>query len=158
MPDLKPASAVTAIKAKGNDLRRGRSKRARSGWLNTLKVVFLLERPRPQRSSPSVRQIALVSVSTVLGIMVIRVVTRRKSTGTGAEPEAGQAEAGQAETGHAETGQAEAGEAETQAEDREAASTRPTSGNDNVPATQSSLTDTVQTEMSQRGDAPTPAD
>lgn len=153
MPDLKPASAVTAIKAKGNDLRRGRSKRTGSGWLNTLKVVFLLERPRPQRSSPSVRQIALVSVSTVLGIMVIRVVTRRKSTGTGAEPEAGQAE-----TGQAETGQAEAGEAETQAEDREAASTRPTSGNDNVPATQSSLTDTVQTEMSQRGDAPTPAD
>jgi hypothetical protein len=154
-----------------------------------MKVVFLLERPRPQRSSPSLRQIALVVVTAGLGIMVVRVVVRRKSHGADAGPEpvladtsqtetfaqadavppesaeaeaaqpdsAADAEAAQADSAEAQAAQSEGAEVPKQDQAHDASSTPPSRGNDSVPATESSLTDTVQSEMSRRGDAPTPA-
>jgi len=168
MPNLKFAPGVTATKSKLGRRKATRSRRSGSGWLTTMKVVFRLKRRRrrrrqqQQRSSPSPRQITLVVVGAGLAILVIRVVSRRKGAGAGAHEETAQAETAlaetaQAETAQAETAQAETAQAETQAGAGEAASTPPTPGDDTVTATESTLTDTVQSEMSRRDDAAAPA-
>ena len=196
MPNLKLAAGAAATKSL---LGRRKGTRAKRGaWLTSIKVAFLLERWRrrgrqPQRSSPSLRQIALVVVSAGLAIMVIRVVLRRKGAGAETAPvetaqaetapadtaqaetaqadtaqaetaqadtaqaETAQADTAQADTAQAETAQAETAQADTQAAAGEAASTPPTPGDDTVTATESTLTDTVQSEMSRRDDAPAPA-
>ena len=73
--------------AAGKATRRRR--RRSGGWLTAMKVVFLLgrwrHRRRRQRSSPSLRQIALVVVSAGLAILVIRVASQG---GPGAGPPA----------------------------------------------------------------------
>jgi hypothetical protein len=149
MPNLKLAAGAAATKSLVG--RRKGTRTKRRAWLTAIKVAFLLERLRrrrqPQRSSPSVRQIALVVVSAGFAIMVIRVVLRRKGSGAGA----------QADTAQADTAQAETAQAETQAAAGEAASAPPTPGDDTVTATESTLTDTVQSEMSRRDDARAPA-
>jgi hypothetical protein len=149
MPNLKLAAGAAATKSLVG--RRKGTRTKRRAWLTAIKVAFLLERlrrrPQPQRSSPSVRQIALVVVSAGFAIMVIRVVLRRKGSGAGA----------QADTAQADTAQAETAQAETQAAAGEAASAPPTPGDDTVTATESTLTDTVQSEMSRRDDARAPA-
>jgi hypothetical protein len=199
MPNLKLAPpGVTAIKSKRAGRRSARGKHGRGGWMNTMKVVFLLQRPRAQRSSPSVRQIALVVVSAGLGITVIRVFARRMSHGAGdqavrqaetphvetPQAETPRAETPQAETPEGETPEAETPEAETpegetpeaetpeaeipegetpeaetaQPETQdEAPEATPAPNNDTVPASESSLTDRVQSEMARRADAPTSA-
>jgi cytoskeletal protein RodZ len=196
MPNLKLAAGAAATKSL---LGRRKGTRAKRGaWLTSIKVALLLERWRrrgrqPQRSSPSLRQIALVVVSAGLAIMVIRVVLRRKGAGAETAPvetaqaetapvetaqaetaqadtaqaetaqadtaqaETAQADTAQAETAQADTAQAETAQADTQAAAGEAASTPPTPGDDTVTATESTLTDTVQSEMSRRDDAPAPA-
>ena len=195
MPNLKFAPGVTATKSKLG--RRKATRSRRRAWLTMIKLAFLLERlrrrrRRPQRSSPSIRQIALVVVSAGLAIMVIRVVLRRKGAGAGAQADTAptdttptdtaqtetaqtdtaqtdtaqtdtaqtdtaQADTAQTDTAQAETAQAETAQAETQAGAGEAASTPPTPGDDTVTATESTLTDAVQSEMSRRDDAPAPA-
>jgi len=196
MPNLKLAAGAAATKSL---LGRRKGTRAKRGaWLTSIKVALLLERWRrrgrqPQRSSPSLRQIALVVVSAGLAIMVIRVVLRRKGAGAETAPvetaqaetaqadtaqaetaqaetaqadtaqaetaqaDTAQAETAQADTAQAETAQAETAQADTQAAAGEAASTPSTPGDDTVTATESTLTDTVQSEMSRRDDAPAPA-
>jgi hypothetical protein len=206
MPNRKLAAGAAATKSLVG--RRKGTRAKRGSWLTSIKVAFLLERWRrqrrqPQRSSPSLRQIALVVVSAGLAIMVIRVVLRRKGAGAEtAQVETAQAETAQTETAQAETAPTETAQAETaptetaqaetaeadtaqadtaqannaqadtaqpdtaqadtaQAEEQagagEAASTPPTPGDDTVTATESTLTDTVQSEMSRRDDAPAPA-
>ena len=184
MPNLKLAAGAAATKSLVG--RRKGTRTKRRAWLTTIKVAFLLERLRrrrqPQRSSPSVRQIALVVVSAGFAIMVIRVVLRRKGAGAGAQADTAQADTAQADTAQADTAQretaqadtaqadtaqadtaqadtaqAETAQAETQAAAGEAASTPPTPGDDTVTATESTLTDTVQSEMSRRDDARAPA-
>ena len=194
MPNLKLAAGAAATKSLVG--RRKGTRTKRRAWLTAIKVAFLLERlrrrRRPQRSSPSVRQIALVVVSAGFAIMVIRVVLRRKGSGAGAQADTAQADTAQADTAQADTAQAdtaqadtaqaetaqadtaqadtaqadtaqadtaqaETAQAETQAAAGEAASTPPTPGDDTVTATESTLTDTVQSEMSRRDDARAPA-
>ena len=196
MPNPKLAAGVAATKSLVG--RRKGTRAKRRAWLTTIKLAFLLERwrrrgRRPQRSSPSLRQIALVVVSAGLAIMVIRVVLRRKGAGAEtaqvetaqaetaqadtaqaetaqadtaqaetaqvdtAQADTGQADTAQADTAQAETAQGETAQADTQAAAGEAASTPPTPGDDTVTATESTLTDTVQSEMSRRDDAPAPA-
>ncbi len=186
MPNPKLAAGVAATKSLVG--RRKGTRAKRRAWLTTIKLAFLLERwrrrgRRPQRSSPSLRQIALVVVSAGLAIMVIRVVLRRKGAGAEtaqvetaqaetaqadtaqaettqadtAQADTGQADTAQADTAQADTAQAETAQADTQAAAGEAASTPPTPGDDTVTATESTLTDTVQSEMSRRDDAPAPA-
>jgi cytoskeletal protein RodZ len=96
------------------------------------KVAFLLERFRRRRSSPSLRQIALVVVSVGLAVIAIRAASRRKSRDASPQTEA----------------QVTAGEA---------ASNASTADNDTDLANESALTDRVQSEMSRHGDAPAPA-
>jgi cytoskeletal protein RodZ len=166
-----------------------------------MKVVFLLQRPRHRRSSPSVRQIALVVVSGGLAILVIRVASQRfksraggaevqthdaaEQTQSAAEPTQEPAERTQEPAERtqepaertqepAEQTQDPAAQTQDRAEQTEGAAeqtqddaeqpqgaagdgaaTGPTTGNDTV--SESSLTDTVQSELSRRPDAPTPA-
>ena len=163
MPNLKLAAGAAATKSLVG--RRKGTRAKRRAWLTTIKVAFLIERwrrqrRRPQRSSPSLRQIALVVVSAGLAIIVIRVVLRRKGAGAGAETaqvEIAQPETAQPDAAQADTAQPETAQAETQAAAGEAASTPPTPGDDTVTATESTLTDTVQSEMSRRDDASAPA-
>jgi hypothetical protein len=102
-----------------------------------LKVAFLLERVRRrrdnERSSPSVRQIALVVVSAGLAILVIRLAARRARSHAASTP------------------------AETQPAPGEATSMPSTSNNDTGLANESSLIDTVQSEMAHQDDASTAA-
>jgi hypothetical protein len=132
MPNLTRAPRAALTKAKPRARRGSRRRRRRSGWWTSIKVAFLLERFRRRRSSPSLRQIALVVVSVGLAVMVIRAVSRRKSRRAGAQ-------------------------AETPVPAGEAASNSPTPDNDTSLADENSLTDRVQSEMSRRDDAPTPA-
>ena len=135
MPNLKRAPGATPAKAKRRGQRRTR--RRRSGWLTTMKIVFLLQRRRRRRrrrekSSPSPRQIALVVVSAGLAILVIRVASQRIRSRGAATPAAAQDAAPQPPT-------------------------TPTPSNDAVTATESPLTERVQSEMSRHDDAPTHA-
>jgi len=158
MPNLKPASRGIATK-KGKHRRR-RGQRDHRGWWQAVKVAFLLERVRRQRSSPSLRQIALVVVSAGLAILAIRVLSRRKSGSAGAESATAQpqtAPPAQPETAQPDTAQSETAQLETQDETREAPSSDTAPGNDNGLADESSLTDRVQSEISRRDDAPAPA-
>ena len=184
MPNLKRSSRGKASKGKHRRRRRGRF-----GWWQAVKLAFLIERirrrrkSRPVRSSPSVRQIALVVVSGGLAIVVIRVVSRRKSHDAGTQADTTPAETTPAETTAAETTPAETTPAdttaaettaaettaaettpaettpaettppETQDESRDAPSTDPTPGNDTVTVSEDPLTDRVQSEMSDRRDA-----
>jgi hypothetical protein len=96
-----------------------------------IKIAWLLDRLRRRRSrsSPPVRQIALAAASAGLAILVIRAFARRaKSTDAGA-PAAAQDDA------------------------QEAASIEPPTGNDTV-ASESTLTDRVQSEMFRQSGAP----
>ena len=171
MPNLKPVPRVIASKGKH---RRRRGRRRRTTWWEVVKIAFLVEQFRRRRSSPSIRQIALVVVSGGLAIMVIRVLSRRKRQGAGvqeetaqpdrrprppartAQPETAQPETAQPETAQPETVPAETAQPETQDESRDAPSTDPTPGNDTVAVNEDSLTDRVQSEMSDRANAPTP--
>jgi len=127
MPNLTRAPRAALTKAKPGAGRGRRRRRGPGGWWTAVKVAFLIERPRRRRSSPSVRQIALVVVSGGVAIMVIRAVSRRK----GGSPVA------QADT--------------------PGASATSTPGHDTDLASESSLTDTVQSEMARHDDAPAPA-
>ncbi len=71
MANLRVGSAVRAT-VKRRRLRR------RLGWRRTIRVMFLLERlrRRRERSSPSLRQIALAVVSAGIAIVLIRGVVR----------------------------------------------------------------------------------
>ena len=206
MPDLKRVPAATATKAKQLAPRRARAKRAQGGWKDTMKVVFVLERPRRRPSSPSIRQIALIVVSGGLAIMVIRVVARRKggdidaqaaaaqpdttqpdtaqpdtsqpdtaqpdtaqdsaetegaqsdaAQSDGAQSDAAQSDGAQTEPAEADTAQAGTEPAEAHAGAGKAESTHAASANDTVTASESTLIDRVQSEMSRRDDAPAPA-
>ena len=196
MPDLKRVPAATATKAKQLAPRRARAKRAQGGWKDTMKVVFVLERPRRRPSSPSIRQIALIVVSGGLAIMVIRVVARRKggdidaqaaaaqpdttqpdtaqpdtaqdsaetegaqsdaAQSDGAQSDAAQSDGAQTEPAQADTAQAGTEPAEAHAGAGKAESTHAASANDTVTASESTLIDRVQSEMSRRDDAPAPA-
>ncbi len=133
MPNLRLAPRVTAKTAR-RPRRRGIRARRGSGlsWSQMIKLAWLIEPFRRRRSSPSIRQIALTVVGVGLAIMVIRAVTGRvKSRGTGAP--AGAQDAAQ-----------------------EPSSTEPATGNDTV-ASESTLTDRVQSEMFRRSGAPAPA-
>jgi len=132
MPNLTRAPRAALTNAKPRIRRGSRKRRRRHDWWMAIKVAFLLERLRRRRSSPSLRQIALVVVSVGLAVVVIRAVSRRKSRGAGAQ-------------------------AETQGTVGETASSPSTPGIDTGLADVSSLTDRVQSEMSRRDDAPTPA-
>lgn len=126
------APRVGAKRPSRHRRRRGRGRHAGSGWLTTMKVVLLLHRPRSRRSSPSVRQIALVVVSAGLAILVIRVATRRARSQTPAT------------------------QPEPQDAAREAPATGETPGSDTVTASESPLTDRVQSEMSRQANAVRP--
>ena len=86
MPNLRVGSAVIATTVKRRRLRR------RIGWWRTIKVMLFLERwrRRRERSSPSLRQIALVVVSAGIAIVLIRGAARRaaKRGGEGADAQA----------------------------------------------------------------------
>lgn len=135
MPNRKLAPRVTTRMAHLPHRQRRRGRRGGGGgWVRTIEVAWLLEhfRRRRSRSSPSVRQIMLTAVGAGLTIMVIRAVTGRvKSRGTGAP-------------------------AGAQDEAPESASTAPTLRSDSV-ASDSKLTDRVQSEMFRRSDAPASA-
>lgn len=131
MPNLTRAPRAALTKAKPRHRRGSRRRRRHFGWWTAVKVAFLLERFRRRRSSPSLRQIALVVVSVGLAVMVIRAVSRRKSRRAGAQAEA----------------PVPAGET---------ASNPSTPDNDTSLADENSLIDRVQSEMSRRDDAPTP--
>jgi hypothetical protein len=136
MPNLTGAPRAALTKAKPRAVR-GRPRRRRHGWWMAMKVAFLVERLRRRRdkgeSSPSPRQIALVVVSAGLAILVIGIAARRaRSRAAGVQ-------------------------AETQAAAGEAGSTPSTSDNDTGLANESSLTDTVQSEMARHDDTSTAA-
>jgi cobalamin synthase len=138
MPNLTSAPRTALAKAKPSArsktkprARRGRPRRRSHGWLTAVKVAFLLERFRRRRSSPSLRQIALVVVGAGFVILAIRALSRRKGGDTGAEPGAQQSSG-------------------------EVASTPPTPTDDGGLANESRLTDTVQSEMARHDDASTP--
>jgi hypothetical protein len=87
MPNLRFSPGVTPRRAKGRGLRGTRARHAGGGWLEAVKVVFLLQRlRRPRgRSSPSIRQIALVVVSAGIVLVIVRVATHRGKSRAGAD-------------------------------------------------------------------------
>jgi hypothetical protein len=136
MANLRLAPGVKPTRAKRGSRKPSRRRWHHSGWLTTAKIVFLLERRRRRRkrekSSPSPRQIALIVVSAGLAILVIRVVSQRVRSRAASAP----AEANDQSQG---------------------AMTDVAPSNDAVTATESPLTDRVQSEMSRHDDAPAPA-
>ena len=135
MPNLRLAPRVTAKKAR-RPRRRGIRARRGSGvsWWQMIKFAWLIERfRRRRRSSPSIRQIALTVVGVGLAIMVIRAVTRRARAGDTGAP-AGAQDAGPGGR----------------------LPPSPPPGNDTV-ASESTLTERVQSEMFRRSGAPAPA-
>ena len=74
MPNLTRAPRAALSNAKPRVRRGSRRKPRRGGWWTAIKVAFLLEHLRRRRSSPSLRQIALVVVSVGLAVLVIRAV------------------------------------------------------------------------------------
>ncbi len=133
MPNLRLAPRVAATRARRPHRRAIRARRrGGGGWLEMIKVAWLLEHFRRRRSSPSVRQILLTVVSAGLAIVAIRAVTRQRKSPDGGEP------------------------AGVQDEAQKDGSTEPAPGNDTV-ASETKLTDRVQSEMFQRSHAPAPA-
>jgi hypothetical protein len=136
MPNLTSAPRAALTKAKPR-ARRGRPARRRDGWWMAIKVAFLVERFRRRRdkggSSPSVRQIALVAVSAGLAILVIRIASQRVRNRTAGV------------------------QADTEPAAGEAPSTPSISDNDTPLATESSLTDAVQSEMTRHDGTSTAA-
>lgn len=140
MPNLKLAPRVAATRTSRHRRLPTSRRKTSSGWLQAVKVTVLLERLRRGRSSPSVRQIALVIVSGGLVIMLIRVATRKvKSRGDGSQVAAAQDGAGD----------------DTPDEAGESAAVSTTGRNDTVAGSERRLTDRVQQEMFRRADAPT---
>jgi len=155
-PGVKPKKTKQAKRGS----RKPRRRRANhGGWLTTAKIVFLLERRRRRRegesSSPSVRQIALIVVSAGLAILVIRVAAQRARSHAGST----EVETAQEETAKQETAQPEqeTAQPETQNGPVETNSSPPPSGDDDATATESALTDRIQSEMARHDDAPTPS-
>ncbi len=129
MPNWRLAPRVAVATA-----RRPRRPRRRwhvRGWWEVLKFAWLLKRFRRRRSSPPVGRIVLAVVGAGLAITVIGAVARRVKR-TGGAP------AGAPDEAH------------------EAASAETTTGNDTV-ASESTLTDRVQSEMFRRSGAPASA-
>ena len=97
---------------------------------------MLIERIRTRRSSPSLRQIALVIVTAGLAILVIRVAARKAKSSPGVAEVAVSPNDGQADS---------------PADDAPPATERNDTG------TERRFTDRVQQEMFRRADAPTQA-
>ena len=147
MANVRLAPRVPATRAKRGGRIGRRPRRRRNGWLIAAKVAFLLERRRRRRnkegSSPSLRQIALIVVSAGLAILVIRVASARIRSHAGQVP--------------ADTTPETPTTGEGPSNDSETPTTDAGPSNDSATATESPLTDTVQTEMSRRDDTPAPA-
>ena len=83
MPNLRLAPAAPAKRAKPRRRRRTTGQHVGHGWLEAAKITFLLQRARRgrrrgrTRSSPSLRQIALVVVSGGIVVVIVRVATQR---------------------------------------------------------------------------------
>jgi hypothetical protein len=129
MPNWRLAPRVAVAKAR-RPRRRGRRWHVR-GWWQVLKFAWLLNRYRRRRSSPPVGRIVVAVVGAGLAITVIGAVTRRAKR-TGGAPAAASDDA------------------------QGAASAETTTGNDSV-ASESTLTDRVQSEMFRRSGAPASA-
>ncbi len=84
MPNLRLAPRVATTRAKRRRRRGIRARHTRGGWLDAIKIVFLLQRLRRRRSSPSLRQIALVVVSAGIVLVIVRVATHRGKSHAGA--------------------------------------------------------------------------
>jgi len=90
MPNLTLKPGAKAARAKPRGRRRSRHRHTAHGWLEAAKIVFLLQRMRSRRSrsrsSPSLRQIALVVVSGGLVLVIVRVATQRVKNRAGEAP------------------------------------------------------------------------
>jgi len=136
MPNLTLKPGVKATRTKQRGLRRSHGRHAGHGWLEAVKVVFLLQRLRRHkgRSSPSLRQIALVVVSGGIVLVIVRVATHRVKS----------------RAGEATARPAPAPETDTPSPPPR------TEGDAAPPGNESPLTDTVQQEMFHRSDAVRP--
>jgi hypothetical protein len=154
MANLRLAPRVTATRAKKRGRRGIRARRRDGGWWEAVKVVFLLERLRRPRSSPSLRQIALVVVSAGLVVVIVRVATHRGKSrageatwtppGSGSDPAVPDIDSAVPDTDSAVPG------SDPAVPDTEPA----TPGSDPAaPANESPLADRVQDEMFHRSDA-----
>jgi hypothetical protein len=140
MPNLRLAPGVAAARAKQAGRRGIRARRRGGGWIEAVKVVFLLERPRRRKaSSPSLRQIALVVVSAGIVLVIVRAATHRGKS---------RAEQAAATPPDSDTGS-------DSATDTGSDSATDT-GSDTVPANESPLAERVQDEMFHRSDAVRP--
>jgi hypothetical protein len=132
MPNLRLAPGVAAARAKQAGRRGIRARRRGGGWIEAVKVVFLLERPRRRKaSSPSLRQIALVVVSAGIVLVIVHAATHRGKS---------RAEQAAATPPDSDTGSDSATD----------------TGSDTVPANESPLAERVQDEMFHRSDAVRP--
>ena len=144
MPKLKLAPRVAATRTSRRRRRRTSRRKTSPGWWQAVKVAVLVERLRGRRSrsSPPVRQIALVIVSGGLVILLIRVATQKAKS-------------------HAEAPKvapAQAGDQDDSPDEARESPTAPATGrNDTVAGSERTLTDRVQQEMSRRADAPSQA-
>lgn len=125
--------------------------------MEAIKVAVLLERlrPRPRRSSPSLRQIALVIVTGGLAIMIIRVATRKAKRRPGVAEVATPPDGAPGDAqDRAQADSPEDTQAATRDDDAPAATTE---RNDAGTGQERRFTDRVQHEMFRRADAPTQA-
>jgi hypothetical protein len=160
MPKINAVSKVPVVKVPAPKLpgRRGTRAQPKGGgqWIETAKVVFLLQRPRPRRrqpSSPSFRQIALVVVSAGIILVIVRVAAARVKSRASEVSSPTPSISGDDTTPGGDTpagSDTPAGNATTAGNDTTAgdANTR----TDTAPGNENKLTDTVQKEMSHGSD------
>jgi hypothetical protein len=148
MPNLRLAPGVAAARAKQAGRRGIRARRRGGGWIEAVKVVFLLERPRRRKaSSPSLRQIALVVVSAGIVLVIVRAATHRGKT---------HAEQAAATPPDSDTGSDSATDTGSDSATDTGSDSATNTGSETVPGNESPLVERVQDEMFHRSDAVRP--
>jgi hypothetical protein len=148
MPNLRLAPGVAAARAKQAGRRGIRARRRGGGWIEAVKVVFLLERPRRRKaSSPSLRQIALVVVSAGIVLVIVRAATHRGKS---------RAEQAAATPPDSDTGSDSATDTGSDSATDTGSDSATNTGSETVPGNESPLVERVQDEMFHRSDAVRP--
>jgi hypothetical protein len=153
MPNLRLAPGIAAARAKQAGRRGIRPRRRGGGWIEAVKVVFLLERPRRRKgSSPSLRQIALVVVSAGIVLVIVRAATHRGKSraGEAAVSTPPDSDSDTDPDTHSDT------DPDTHSDTDSDSVSESDTGSDTVPGNESPLAERVQDEMFHRSDAVRP--